>query len=821
MKFKKVEENEKRTNLNEKIEKFTKTRESEREKQVVREVLDDFLRRKKERSAVERSWLLNMNFLVGNQFSYITPSGEIAETDRRSVSESREVFNHIAPIVESRLAKLGRVRPTMGVRPASPAENDLETAKLSKKILESVSNSLDISNVVSDATLWSEVTGTAFYKVVWDDNLGRILGYKTVSGEVLDRETVEKYNGILPEIKEKLYSFAGSCGKFGKDFNFEFVENKNSGSCTNERNAVTVNGCGGNTINNATQNGFCIEKGVLAGGNDKPRKMLVETESTIKNVNTENENISNIGNFEGKGNYQGGNINSKTTSESGRFDNEKFEKMFSKSVRECLEDIKTELGLDAKIMEDTLKIVPDWKHFLLLHHPLEPIYEGDVSVSVCSPFEIFPDNVGVFELSDQPSIIQAKAVDVSEIKALYGVDALGESINSVSLMSCFSENFFSGKSNVKKVLGEMRENQALVIERWVKPSVELPMGRLTIVAGDKLVFDGDMPYEKYPFIKQVSNRVVGDFWGVSVVERCIPIQRAYNAVKNRKLECIGRLCGGVLAVEEGSVDLDDLETDGLTAGKVLVYRSGSNIPHFMDAGSVPRELSEEEERLSNELISISGVSELMRNSSLPSQVNSGTAINLLIEQDDTRLSVTAENIRTAMLGLSKLVLLLYKKYAECEKLGKITDECGRLQVFYWSKSDITSDDIVLETSNELNESLASRKQMVLELLKYGILQNDEGRLTERTKSKVIEMLGFGNWESGADESALQISRAKMENVTAGDVSVLEIDNHELHIKEHTKYLLERFDGDTEKQEKILNHIREHKEFLKFEKQESV
>lgn len=812
MKFKKVKENEKRAKLSEQLDNFTKNKSSEIEKEVVREVLDDFLKRKEEKSAVERSWLLNMNFLVGNQFSYITPSGEIAETDRRSVSESREVFNHIAPIVESRLAKLGRVRPTMGVRPASPAENDLETAKLSKKILESVSNTLDISNVVSDATLWSEVTGTAFYKVFWDDNLGRVLGYKAINGEIFDAETVEKYNNISPEIIKRIKSFIRESGVAVSGCNFD-VDNYLAGNgkvsgqeiCTDAQ--FRKGGVASSSSSEFNKNSKKIH--FLDGSNAV--KIANGRENEVERIN---ETVSE------KSKFSGGSDQTEL-SFGGQIKSGEIKNLTQKSIGEILEEIKNELGLDQEKIEKILKIIPDWKQFFAFNAPLEPIYEGDVSISVCSPFEIFPDNAGIFELIDQPSIIQAKAVDVAEIKALYGVDVAGENINSVSLSSFASENFFSGKSNVKKVLGETHGNQALVIERWTKPSVELPLGRLTIVAGDKLIFDGDMPYEKYPFIKQVSNRVVGDFWGVSVVERCIPIQRAYNAVKNRKLECIGRLCGGVLAVEEGSVDLDDLETDGLTAGKVLVYRSGSNVPHFMDAGSVPRELSEEEERLSNELISISGVSELMRNSSLPSQVNSGTAINLLIEQDDTRLSVTAENIRTAMLGISKLVLLLYKKYAESKKLGKITDECGRLQVFYWSKSDITSDDIVLETSNELNESLASRKQMVLELLKYGILQNEEGRLTERTKSKVIEMLGFGNWESGADESALQISRAKMENVTSSDISVLEIDNHELHIKEHTKYLLERFGEDAEKQEKILNHIREHKDFLKLEKSESL
>lgn len=66
-----------------------------------------------------------------------------------------------------------------------------------------------------------------------------------------------------------------------------------------------------------------------------------------------------------------------------------------------------------------------------------------------------------------------------------------------------------------------------------------------------------------------------------MVERTIPIQRAYNAVKNRKHEFLNRIAVGVLAVEDGSVDVDNLETEGLSPGKILVYRQGSNPPRLM------------------------------------------------------------------------------------------------------------------------------------------------------------------------------------------------------------------------------------------------
>lgn len=63
-----------------------------------------------------------------------------------------------------------------------------------------------------------------------------------------------------------------------------------------------------------------------------------------------------------------------------------------------------------------------------------------------------------------------------------------------------------------------------------------------------------------------------------LVSRLIPLQRAYNAIKNRELEYINRVSLGVLCVEDGSVDIDELQEDGICGGKVIAYRQGSAAP---------------------------------------------------------------------------------------------------------------------------------------------------------------------------------------------------------------------------------------------------
>lgn len=63
-----------------------------------------------------------------------------------------------------------------------------------------------------------------------------------------------------------------------------------------------------------------------------------------------------------------------------------------------------------------------------------------------------------------------------------------------------------------------------------------------------------------------------------LVDMLIPCQRSYNALKGRYAEYINRLSTGVIVVEDGSADIDELAEGGFTSGKVIVYRQGSVPP---------------------------------------------------------------------------------------------------------------------------------------------------------------------------------------------------------------------------------------------------
>lgn len=603
---------------------------------IAKEVIDDFKNRAEARKSFDTIWQINMNFLMGNQYCNIGYGGQIEEADRQFFWQEREVYNHIAPIYDIRYAKLSRIKPDINVIPATSDERDKQSAKASKKIYKSLKNKLEIENKITQAIKWSEVCGTVFYKVSWNNNLGQTVA--------VDKD--------------------------------------------------------GNKVKS-----------------------------------------------------------------------------------------------------------------------------GEVELSVVSPFEIYPDSQTCESLRDCQSLLHAKAYTTEQIKSMYGVDVKGEKINTFSL-----DNVSVGvgglgfNGTATKLIETTKDNSAIVIEKYVRPNSEYPNGRLIIVAGDKLVYDGELPYlcgedktRDFPFIRQTSIEEPGCFWGTSVIERLIPVQRAFNAVKNRKHEFINRLSLGVLSVEDGSVDLDNLEEEGLCPGKVLVYRQGATEPKYLQSESIPAGLSDEENNLLDEFNKISGVNDLLSTSTISSNI-SGNALELLISQDETRLNASIESIKSACKEIAKKILRLYKQYAIFPRIAKIVGENGQIEMFYFSSSDISSDDIELENQADGSQTLTQRREMIFSLLEKGIFQDENGALTNRMKCKILEMLGLGIWENAQDLNELHLKRADGENIKmlkGDEVDVSEIDDDKLHLNEHIAFMLgedfEKAKAKNSKLEKMfLEHIHKHK-----------
>lgn len=587
--------------------------------EVLNDLFADFYSRQDERRKLEKQWELDLEFLAGNQYCEISPRGEVEEEEKYYYWQNRGAFNHIAPIIDSRVAKLTKMKPIMSVKAAGAEESDVKNAKLATALVNSSYQRLSLGDVISKTTGWSESCGTGFYFIGWNPDAGKLLG-----------------------------------------------------------------------------------------------------------------------------------------------------------------------EVDGK-----------------------KVFEGDVVVESVSPFEIYPDSLCYENIESCESIIRARAMKTADVERFYGITVAGEDVKVFGV-----DKAATGKSIV--------HDSVLVLEKYERPTADFPDGRLIVACEKTILYMGELPYVNgvegrrgFPFVKQNSIDKAGCFFGMSMVERLIPVQKAYNAVKNRKQEFLNRLTMGVVAVEDGSVDTDELAEEGLSPGKIIVYRQGATPPALMGTGTMPTDLNREEDRLLNEFILLSGVSEFSRSTDVAAGT-SGVALQLLIEQEDARLNAVTENVRSAIRETAKQMIRLFKQFATSTRLLRTAGEQGKVELYYFNSSDLGSDDVVFDTESELSYTPAQKKSAVYELIDAGLLTDDTGKLSERTKAKLLEILGFGSIDNTLDIESLHINKADEENLSGfkKPIGVDEYDDHELHIAEHTRFLLsaesEGVRNNPETKENALEHLRAHK-----------
>lgn len=447
------------------------------------------------------------------------------------------------------------------------------------------------------------------------------------------------------------------------------------------------------------------------------------------------------------------------------------------------------------------------------------IFEGEIDYGLITPYEVFPESIFKQTVEAQRSIILDQVKTVDEIRDLYGVEIEGSEVETFELTPVGSGGGFGYESTVMTIGHRSMANAARLRTYFERPSTFRPNGRMIIIAGDKLVYYGNLPYKKIPIVQVVCRELPGQFFGKSVIEDLIPRQRAYNGCINRIHEFIKRIAIGNLAVKEGSIDIEEYEQNGLAPGAFLVYKDGESPPIPLPNGNLPAEIMQERYNLKADMEYAAGVSQLMVNGATPSGVTSGAAIDSLVEIDNTRLSLTGDHIRNSVRKLAITWLEIYKMYASTRRIIHYvgTNNIGR--AIMWSANDINSYDVEYTTENELLQSEDAQREKFLQSFQMGLFTDDDGRIPARAKIRALECMRVNNYTELMSIDLLEIQAAQNENVffeTGSLPEVSEFDNHDIHVEEHLRYI-KQMDFQILKLKRpnyakaLEDHIRLHKE----------
>lgn len=424
--------------------------------------------------------------------------------------------------------------------------------------------------------------------------------------------------------------------------------------------------------------------------------------------------------------------------------------------------------------------------------------EGDIDTVVVPAHELFPDTCWNDGFGKCRSVIHARAYHVEEIENMWGVRVDPEYVDVITLQAAstglggLGYGYGSFRTGITKL-----KDHAVVKEYYEKPTRKFPQGRLIVIANKELLFVGKLPYKigedqdyDFPFIRTVSIHHPGCFWGKSVIERLIPLQRRYNALRNRKAEWLNLVAIGQWYEPEGSL-ADDEDLNNAPGNRIRYRPTGNGMlkPEPVVFPSLPASFDEEINTLMNEFTQISAISELSRMSEAPPGVKSGVALSIAQSQDDTRVSSISARIANAIVALGQVWIRLYRQYVNEPRTIRLVGDQYDVEVMDWMTSDLRSDDVIIENSASLAETPAQRRAMVFNLMAAGMFNDpNTGRMTPESRMKVFQLLEFGNWEQTADDdNMLQKQRSRRENkmiLQLQPPQVMDFDDHMVHIKEH-------------------------------------
>ena len=418
----------------------------------------------------------------------------------------------------------------------------------------------------------------------------------------------------------------------------------------------------------------------------------------------------------------------------------------------------------------------------------EAISLGDVDIKCISPFEIFvdPEAKSPF-VRDLKWMIHAYRITIENFESKYNLDASAESIEDAGLESQYL-NLVNSTGHLDDGpmggMGEQLEEFVTVKEYYENPSPTHPKGRFIIYTNEHILYMGELPYGKIPIAKFDDLFVPDRFWGMSTVEQIMPLQTEYNRTRSQILENRNLMSKPKWVAPRDAIQ--DLDAISAEPGEIIYYNAIQGIapPTPMSMPSPPPYVFAQEERILQDMMSVSGISDINLRSNPPAGVESGRAMAILAEKDESRMTPTIQSWENAIAFIGKCSLQLVKYNYIDERAIRIIGADNTARLLYMKGTDLSApEDIEVTIGQGLGFSRLARIELLLEMYARGIM---------RDPNKLLSLLEFGDDKDLYEEQNMDKNNAAMENIqmTQGiqvpDPTIIE--NHMVHLEVHRKFI---------------------------------
>lgn len=383
-------------------------------------------------------------------------------------------------------------------------------------------------------------------------------------------------------------------------------------------------------------------------------------------------------------------------------------------------------------------------------------HKEDVYFCHETPFHVLVPDLRQEEIEEQPFLIHAQTRSAEYVKMYYQDAVINK--GEADAMDLMNESYLNliGTQNVTK------QQTVLILEVWVKPG-QIPMfpdGAYFTVIGDKIVQSmSGWPYRhgKFPFSK-FEHIPGGKYYGTSLIEDLIPLQKEYNRTRGQIIEAKNRMAKPQLLAPRGSINAAAITTE---PGQVIEYTPGFNPPQPLPLQPLPNYVIEELDRILNDWNDLAGQHEVTHGQ-VPPGVTAATAISFLQERDESKLTPTFDSLEEGIEKMAQLSLEYVNEFWDMPRIVRITGPDGSFDAQAFKGSDLDHNlDIRIEAGSALPVSKAAKQALLMDLMKMEFISPNQG----------LQLMDMGSLNKLYDQLQIDQRQAQRENLRMSKITV--------------------------------------------------
>ena len=353
-----------------------------------------------------------------------------------------------------------------------------------------------------------------------------------------------------------------------------------------------------------------------------------------------------------------------------------------------------------------------------------------------------------------------------------------------------------------------------VYELYIKPDKRVPdmkNGKHVVFTPTHVIYEGAYPYDhaKLPYTTAYHIDRANSVWGDSILRHIREVNKEINYAEGQ-ITYNRNLANGKYKLT-GGAELE--EPPNAAPGQILKLTEDS-APNadiqWMHIPALDGAVLNEPARLREVMHDISMLHEVSQGG-VPGRVESGQAIQLLQEADDSVMSESIESSNDAIADGFWQIAALYKQFGNESTTVSVFDSLGVVEHKELKKSQLDEiPSVRFYTDSGLPASPAGRRDTIMSFFQYGIIQDpEEARELSGMRPDTETLQMRSEHKRVADNENLLL--LDPDDQKFWPVRPSPHDDHDVHIARHKKIIMERDyrDAKDDRKAAVDKHIEEH------------